>query len=140
MREVIPQHLWIGTTRDAHDVSAILDAGIGAVVDLAMECTPLTLPRDVTYVRFPLVDGAGNPPELIRAAVSLVATLIESRLPVLVSCGAGMSRAPAIVAAARAQLEATTLEESLERITQGAAHDISSSFWMEVKRACEKLT
>ena len=54
--------LWIGTARDARDIKGVLDAGIEAIVDLAMMNEPVTPTRELVYLRFPLVDGGGNEP------------------------------------------------------------------------------
>jgi hypothetical protein len=54
-----------------------------------------------------------------------------------------MSRSPIIVAAALARIQGSALEEALEEITAGVAHDVSTTLWAEVKRvseaSCEKL-
>jgi len=133
MHEAIPHRLWLGTAADARDIFAVLDRRIIAIVDLAMEESAIHFPRDIIYCRIPLVDGAGNRPEIIRAAIDLTASLIESRVPTLVVCGAGMSRSPIIVAAALARIQGSTLEEALEEITAGVAHDVSTGLWAEVK-------
>jgi len=70
VRPIPGYNLWLGNARDGRDLRAILDAGIQAVVDLAFEEPPAVLVRELTYCRFPLLDGAGNPPWLLRAAVS----------------------------------------------------------------------
>ena len=137
MHSAIPHRLWLGTAADARDIQNVLDHRIVALVDLAMEEAPILCPRDIIYCRIPLVDGAGNRPETIRAAVDLVASLIGSEVPTLVACGAGMSRSPIIVAAALARIEGTTMEEALEGITAGVAHDVSTSLWAEVKGIVE---
>jgi len=136
MHEAIPNCLWLGNAADARNITAVLGHRIIAIVDLAMEEPPILFPRDVLYCRIPLVDGAGNRPEIIRAAVDLTASFIESGVPTLVACGAGMSRSPIIVAAALAAVDGCSLEESLEKITAGVAHDVSTSLWAEVKSVC----
>jgi hypothetical protein len=83
MREAITNCLWIGNAMDARDIPAVLDLRIVAIVDLAMEEPPIHCPRDIVYCRIPLVDGSGNRPEIIRAAVDLTASLIDSRVPTL---------------------------------------------------------
>jgi protein-tyrosine phosphatase len=135
MREVIPKTLWIGNAREARDVKAVLGLGIAAVVDLAMEEAPILFPRDVTYCRFPLVDGAGNSPALIKAAIDTIVSFIRGKVPMLVACDGGMSRSPAIVAAALAVIEETSPEQALERVAATGPHDVSTSFWAEVQRA-----
>jgi hypothetical protein len=47
------------------------------------------LTRELVYCRFPLVDGAGNPPWLLRAAVETVAGFVRAGVPTLVFCGPG---------------------------------------------------
>jgi protein-tyrosine phosphatase len=140
MREVITNSLWLGTAIDARDITAVFDLGIVAVIDLAMEEPPIHYPRDIMYCRIPLVDGSGNRPEIIRAAVEVTASLIDSRVPTLVACGAGMSRSPIIVAAALTRVDGRSLEKGLEDITAGVARDVSTSLWAEVKALCDKWT
>ncbi|MBI3839582.1 MAG: dual specificity protein phosphatase family protein [Planctomycetia bacterium] len=137
MRDAIPHRLWIGNASEARDISDVIGHGIIAIVDLAMEESPIHFPRDIVYCRIPLVDGAGNRPEIIRAAVDLTVSFIESKVPILVACGAGMSRSPIIVAAALARVDGKSIEEALEEITAGVAHDVSTSLWAEIKAVCE---
>jgi protein-tyrosine phosphatase len=105
MREVVPDVLWIGNAQDGRDVNLVLQRGLAAAVDLAMEEPPILFPRDFVYCRFPLIDGAGNTPAVIRAAIDTIATFIRGKVPTLVTCDGGMSRSPAIVAAALAAVE-----------------------------------
>ena len=58
MREVIPEKLWLGNAADARNVTRILDVGIRAVIDLALEERPGGLVRELVCCRFPLIDGA----------------------------------------------------------------------------------
>jgi hypothetical protein len=109
MRRIEGYPLWIGNARDARDIKAVLDAGIEAIIDLAMEEPPIHLTRELVYLRFPLIDGPGNPPWLVRLAVNALAELVRAGVPVLVACGAGMSRTPAVAAAAIAVLESRPL-------------------------------
>jgi hypothetical protein len=138
MREAITNCLWLGNAMEARDITAVLGLGIVAIVDLAMEEPAIQFPRDILYCRIPLVDGSENRPEIIRAAVDLTASLIDSRVPTLVACGACTSRSPIIVAAALARVDGRSLEQALEDITTGVAHDISTSLWAEVKAVCDK--
>lgn len=132
MREVISGTLWIGNALDARDVTGVLGLGVTAIIDLAIEEPPIQYPRDVVYCRFPLIDGSGNQPTILRAAVETTATFIKSGTPTLVACGAGMSRSPAVVAAAMSALEAGTLPKALGRLTAGQPHDVSPSLLAEI--------
>ena len=69
-------------------------------------------------------------------AIQTVATLIKSQVPTLVYCGAGMSRSPAVVAAALSIVQGGSPEEKLKEIVAGYGHDVSPHLWEAVKRVC----
>ena len=92
--------LWLGHRGDVDDPRVIVETGILAVVDLALNESPASLSRDRTYCRFPLIDGTGNAPWLLQAAVDTVACLLRSGTSTLVYCSAGLSRSPCIAGAA----------------------------------------
>lgn len=130
MRRASALPLWIGTARDARDLRTVLDAGIEAIVDLAMEEPPICPTRELVYLRFPLLDGDGNPPWLLRVAVEAVAELVGSRVPTLVACGAGMSRSPAVVAVVLARLNVTQAEDELVALRP---IDVSPGLWQALQ-------
>jgi hypothetical protein len=135
MRRIDGCSLWIGTARDARDVAGVLDAGIEAVVDLAKLCEPLRPTRELVYLRFPLVDGADNPPWLICAAVHAVEGLVRLDVPTLVACDGGMSRSLVIAAAAlRHRTLTTSPDEILRRIAADGPADVQPALWADVKR------
>lgn len=131
MREVIPG-LWIGNVRDARSYSTIIGSGIEAIVDLAIEETPATPPRELLYCRIPLVDGSGNAANRLQLAVQTVSWLLEAGVPVLVACSAGMSRSPAIAAAAVAQSQELSLENALRRVTESGSCDVSPTLLSDI--------
>ena len=124
MRE-IAFRLWIGHALEARDLSAVLNAGIEAIVDLALEERPISPTRDLVYCRIPILDGAGNPPDRILLAIDTICGLVNSDTQTLVACSAGMSRSPAIVAAALSRLNQTTLEDEIRRIAEAGPCDVS---------------
>jgi hypothetical protein len=83
MRQIEELALWIGTARDARDIKNVLSLGIKTVIDLAVEETPIHPTRELVYLRFPLVDGTGNPTWLLRAALRMVEESIHLRVPTL---------------------------------------------------------
>jgi protein-tyrosine phosphatase len=133
MRRVAGYTLWLGNVGDVWDLAGVLAADIGAVVDLALNEKPVTLSRELIYCRFPLLDGVGNPPGLLRAAVDTVATLLRCRIPTLVYCGAGMSRSPAAAAAALAKLSGCPPTDALAAVTAGGPADVSPALWAELQ-------
>ena len=70
-------------------------------------------------------------------AIDTTASLICGSVPTLVACDGGMSRSPAIVAAALAVVEDTAPERELERVAAAGPHDVSTSFWAEVRDAID---
>jgi protein-tyrosine phosphatase len=135
MRRFGERPLWIGTARDARDIKAVLDAGIEAIVDLAVEEPPILPTRELVYFRVPLVDGEGNSPSLLSLAIDAVGMLVYERRPALVACGAGMSRSPAVVAAALGKFYYRPAEDVLAEIACDSSIDVHPGLWRELLRA-----
>jgi len=140
MDQVPPDRLWIGHAGDSKNYSHLLEIGIEAVVQVALEELPLQPPRELVYLRFPLSDGGCNPAELIHLAIIAVANLIEARVPTLICCAAGMSRSPAIAAAALAVANRETPESSLRRVVRYRRADVSPVFWSEILEVLSSRT
>ncbi len=116
----------------ARDFRQLLGAGIEAVVQLALEEPALQPPRELLFCRFPLLDGPGNDARTLSLAVTTVAGLLERRVPTLVCCGAGVSRSPALAAAALALARRQTPEECLRRVAEHHPCDVTPGLWNEV--------
>jgi len=136
MRAVVADELWIGNTADAQDLGHILETGILALVDLRLEELPPQLTRDLVYCRFPMIDGSGNAPWLLKAAVDTIVSVIRGQVPTLVFCASGMSRSPSFVAAALALVSGQPPQVTLASVTTGYPHDVSASLWSEINQAC----
>jgi len=74
-----------------------------------------------------------------RTSSQTVATLLKSQVPTLVYCGAGMSRSPAVVAAALSIVQGGTPEEKLKEAVAGHPHDVSPHLWETVVEVCKAL-
>ena len=135
MRRVLGYSLWLGHVGDVRDLRGIHAAGILAVVDLAINEPPASVTRELVYCRFPLIDGTGNPPWLVRAAVETVACLLRGDTPTLVVCSAGMSRSPCIAAAAIARVRGCPVVEGLALALESGVADVSPGLWAEVHEA-----
>jgi len=135
MRRIADSSLWLGHAGDIRDLRAVLSAGVLAVVDLAMNEAPAHVTRELVYCRFPLFDGQGNPPWLLRAAIDCVAGLLRSGTPALVFCANGMNRSPCIAAAAVARVRSCPAAEALALVVESRAADISPGLWSEVQAA-----
>ena len=136
MRQVVPHPLWIGHAGDGRDFIRLDCAGIRALVQLAFEESVIQPPRDLLYLRIPLLDGVGNRADCLALAIRAVSELLSRRVPTLVCCGAGMSRSPCIVAAALAMASDLPPEVCLGMATSGT-HSSRLSLWCEV---CELVT
>lgn len=132
MRRITPYKLWLGHAGDARNYRKIYEAEIRALILLAHEEAPDSLPRDLIVIRIPLLDGSCNDPKLIQLAITTIVSLIESEVETLVTCSAGLSRSPSIVAAAIATFEASDPIKSLQRVTSGFSTDVSPSLWNQV--------
>lgn len=135
MRPIAGYAVWVGNARDARDLRGLHDAGVAAIIDLAIEETPVQPTRELIYCRFPLLDGAGNSLVTLRTAIQTAAGLIHAAVPTLVACGGGMSRSPAIVAAALASLSVESLDQSLLHVARTGPHDVSPALWSEIHTA-----
>lgn len=111
MREVLPGRLWIGNAGDARDPERLLRAGVVAVMNLAAEEPSPVLPRSMVFCRFPIMDGDQGGLAILDVAIRTLVSLLENRIPTLVYCGAGMSRSPAVVAAALSIVDGASPED-----------------------------
>ena len=139
MREVLPNHLWIGNAGDGRDAGRLLRAGVAAVINLAAEEPSPNLPRSMIYCHFPLMDGPQDDESVLDVAIQTVGSLLKKEIPTLVYCGAGMSRSPAVVAAALSIVQGGSPDEKLKEIVAGHPHDVSPNLWEAVSAACRNL-
>ena len=139
MREILPSQLWIGNAGDGRDPERLLRDGVIAVVNLAAEEPSPVLPRSTVYCHFPLTDGAQDDQTILEVAIQTVVSLLKKRIPTLVYCGAGMSRSPAVVAAALSIVQGGSPGEKLKEIAAGHPHDVSPHLWEAVCRVCRDL-
>jgi protein-tyrosine phosphatase len=136
MRGIVKGRLWIGNASDGRDAGALLQAGVAAVVNLAAEESSRVLPREMIYCRFPINDGAQDEPGVLEVAIETVVCLLKSEVPTLVCCSAGMSRSPAIVAAALSIVQGGSPDEKLKQISASRPHDVSPLLWGAVDGIC----
>lgn len=140
MRQIPGHSLWLGHAGDGRNLAALLTQGVQAIVDLAANEPPLSVTRDLIYCRIPLVDGAGNPPVVLRLAVDTVTALLKGDVPTLVCCSGGMSRSPAVAAAAIAECRSCPPEEALVLVTQVSPADVAPGLWQDVLSCLDRGT
>ena len=140
MRELIQERLWIGNSRDVHDIRSVLARGITSVIDLAIDELPAVYPRDIIYCRFPLIDGGGNSPVVLHATIQTAITLVNGGVATLVACSLGMSRSPCIAAAILSNVEQIDADDALQRILLHEPHDVSANLWADIKLSMRRMT
>lgn len=133
MNQISPHSLWIGTIGDLKDLRRLYDLGVRAVVQLAYEEPPLALPHDMIACRFPLVDGGDNDAEVLQLAVATVTRLIERKFATMVCCQAGVSRSPAIVAAAFARITGEPFAACLTALAAQRTCDIHPALYAQLQ-------
>ena len=69
---------------------------------------------------------------MLQLAIGSIATLIQQRIPTLVCCAMGMSRSPAITAAAIARVEHLDFDDGLKRVTKFRVADVSPGLWADL--------
>ena len=132
MHEVHPNSLWIGNASDIRNPELLFKNEISAVVDVAIDEPPAQLPRQLMYFRFPLTDGTGNDPTVLRLAVQTVAELLHSEVRTIVACSAGMSRSPTIAAFALAAHQRRSPDEVINDISKRRTLEIHPVLWSDV--------
>ncbi len=138
MHVVLPGYLWRGHRGDLRNPRGLFEQGVQAVVDVASDEPPELLPRDLICCRVPLVDGRENSPALLRLSVQTVVLLVQLNIPTLVVCSSGLSRSPAVVAAALSVVTGQPAEESLAGVTADGPADVSASLWHDLTRLVEQ--
>jgi protein-tyrosine phosphatase len=132
MRAILP-HLFLGNALDARNLRQLYELQIAAVIDLALEEPPAQLGREIVYCRFPLNDGACNPPWLLRAAIETTLALLDQSINTLVACSGGMSRSPSVVAAVLSIAHRRNPDECLLEIVRNQPREVSPPLWTDVK-------
>jgi protein-tyrosine phosphatase len=132
MREIQRNLLWIGNAGDIRTPQKLFDVGILAIVDVAYEESPAQLPRQFIYCRFPINDGDGNEPALLRQTVQTICDLMAAGTRTIVACSAGMSRSPTLAAAALAVHLSESPDDIIRRLGESAPLDVSGPLWSDV--------
>jgi protein-tyrosine phosphatase len=139
MREILPHKLWLGNSADARNVECLMQTGIAAVMDLAIEQLMPSLPRSLIYCRFPIMDGQQSSQSMLRVAIETLVSLLKKDIPTLVCCSVGMSRSPAIVAGALTIYLGGNPDDRLREIVMGRPHDVSPQLWQDVRCICSEI-
>jgi len=89
MRQIPPHSLWLGHAGDGRDFRAILEAGLPAVVQLAVEEEAARVAARVDLLPLSACRRAGNEEKLLYLAVTTGREFARAQIPTLVCCGGG---------------------------------------------------
>ena len=106
----------------------------------AINEVPAQLARELIYCRFPIIDGDGSSDAVIKMAIRTSVLLLQLQQRTLIACSAGMSRSPAVAAAALALFTNRSPEDCLLGIVANAPHDVSPTLWRRIKHAHETIS
>ena len=109
------------------------------MIDVAYEEPAATIPRQLTYCRFPLNDGGGNDPTTVRLALKTAIELLQSETATLIACSAGMSRSPTLAAFAMAFHLDEPPDNAIARIAEIKALELKQELWADMLLAFNKL-
>jgi protein-tyrosine phosphatase len=140
MNQILPHKLWIGHLADSLAYSPMFELGIKALFTMAAEEENRSAPREMIYCHFPLVDGPENEECILTLAIRTLADCLAREIPTLVCCGGGMSRSPALAAAALSLHLNKPLEQCLEQMAASHHIDVSPGLWMQIKKVTPKLS
>jgi hypothetical protein len=115
--KITPQ-ISIGNAEDARQaINSDFDSTLNLAIDLDIQDNlDEVVVRRLKRHKVGLVDGPGNPPLRMVAALLLLHTIVESGVTVLVHCQAGMSRSVMVVAAYLDMVGASSLDDALAKI------------------------
>jgi len=96
----VAEGIAVGGLRDTLDHDRLRSEGIEAVLQLyGADRERATIPIPVELLQLSLMDRQPLPPALLRRGVDFIRRQREAGRPLLVACGAGISRSPTFVAA-----------------------------------------
>jgi hypothetical protein len=114
----IPEELWIGgaPTYD-RDYAFLLDAGIGAVMNIRAERVDDTALYDahgIAHIRYCVPDIEAPPGDVLSDGVQWIHSQVRAGRPVLVHCAKGRGRSAAMLAAYLMRYHAMTFDEAAD--------------------------
>jgi protein-tyrosine phosphatase len=137
IRDVHRGLLFVAHAPSARDLKQLYKFNIVAVMDVAANEQPAQLARELIYCRFPVLDGTGNAPSVLKLAVETMVSLVNADIPTVVACSAGMSRSPAIAAYSIARITGKSPDACLLELVETGPHDVSPTLWAAMSKACE---
>ena len=115
---VTPQ-IFIGDASDARKANGNFDATLNVAIDLDIEDkVDEVIIQTIKRHKVGLIDGKGNPPLRMVAALLLLHTIVKSGIKVLVHCHAGQSRSVMVCAMYCDMAGIAPLDKALAKIME----------------------
>lgn len=136
----ITERIAIGNIEDVLDYEGLSERGVTGILCLN------GFPGFVAHLGLfdwrlvELIDGPGNPPELLRDALANLRELAESHERTLVHCAEGVSRSPFVVACYLAERNGHDLAAAIELVEQKRSDTIVSSQLLPLWEEYQKLS
>lgn len=124
--------VWLGNASDLRDIRAVLDHGVTAIVDLAVEEPVPEMPRTINYCRFTLTDDGENNPANIRAAILATSAFVAGGHTTAICCNAGLNRSPSVAAAVISRLSGDSPTRCLELVARVKHIDVNPALWNQI--------
>ncbi len=122
--DFVTKHFAIGSRLDAQDLAALHRNGVGAVLNVAWDLdvsytgTASAIAQPVEYQKVGLIDGEGNEPSTLLAAVYMLYQLRARHERTLVHCHAGISRSSTVLGLYLAGHDQTSFSDALARVRE----------------------
>lgn len=121
--DFVTERIAVGGRKDAENVAVLREQGITAVLNVAWDLD-IVYPRRsegssvfaLEYQKVGLIDGRGNHPGTLLAAVWILSQLLERHQRVLVHCHAGVSRSATVVALYLATFDGKSFREGIQEV------------------------
>ena len=120
--DFITDRIAIGDRHEAQNLNLLFESQIDAVLNVAYDLDishfnqvpPSHHKFQLEYQKVGMIDGSGNQPTTLIAAVYMLDELLERHQRVLVHCHAGVSRSSTVVATYLAHKDGMNFDEALE--------------------------
>ena len=125
-------NVWLGNSVDLRDIPGMLNMGVTAIIDLAIEEPFPKMPRTTNYCRFALTDDGDNNPATVRAAILSASAFIQEGHVTAICCNAGLNRSPSIAAASLALITGKTPIQCIELLATVKHLDVNPALWNQI--------
>lgn len=132
MIRIANTNIHLGTAADLRDIRSVLNAGVTAIIDLAIEEPLPTIPRVTNYCRFVITDDGENDPGIIQTAIQTAFGFLSNGQTIAICCNAGLNRSPAIAAAVVSKINQCEPADALKLVGKTKHIDVNPALWRQI--------